>query len=77
MKKILCIFVLLFSISFIALPANANNLEKENNYSSGNVLANQTRTRYVYVRGKRYRVTYRLYRRNGRLYYRIVNYRRA
>ena len=77
MRKFLLVFVLLVSIGFVAMPANANTPNFEKNSASSNNLSNQTRTRYVRMHGKRYRVTYKLYKRNGRWYYRILSARRA
>ena len=77
MRKFLLVFVLLVSIGFVAMPANAKTPNLEKNSASSNNLFNQTRTRYVRMHGKRYRVTYKLYKRNGRWYYRILSARRA
>ena len=71
------VFVLLASIGFVVIPANAKMANLENNTASSSNLLNQTRTRYVRMHGKRYRVTYKLYKRNGRWYYRILSARRA
>ena len=77
MRKFLLVFVLLVSIGFVAMPANAKPPNIEKNSASSSNLLNQTRTRYVRMNGKRYRVTYKLYKRNGRWYYRILSARRA
>jgi hypothetical protein len=77
MRKILLLFVLAASIGFTALPANAATPKAEKNSVMGSSGLNQVRTRYVRVRGRRYRVTYRIVRRGGRYRYQILSYRRA
>lgn len=77
MKKIILVTFLILASCFVIFPSNAKALEnKANSVTTGN-FANQVRTRYVRVRGKRYRVTYRTFRRNGRTYIKILSYRRA
>ena len=77
MRKFLFIFVLVVSMGMVAMPAGAKTPGAGEKSSLNNVSGNQTRTRYVRLRGKRYRVTYRLFKRGGRWYYRIVSARRA
>lgn len=77
MKKIVLVTFLILASCFVVFPSNAKaEVNKSNLISSGN-FANQVRTRYVWVRGKRYRVTYRTFTRKGRKYIRILSYRRA
>ena len=77
MRNFLLVFVLLVSIGFVVIPTIAKTPNLENNSASSSNLLNQTRTRYVRMNGKRYRVTYKLFKRNGRWYYRILSARRA
>lgn len=77
MKKIILVTFLIFASCLVVFPSNAKaEVNKANSIASGNS-ASQVRTRYVKVRGKRYRVTYRTFTRNGRRYVKILSYRRA
>ena len=77
MKKVLLMFVLVASIGFVTLPVNAATPNAEKNSVLGSNGLTQVRTRYVRLRGRRYRVTYRIVRYRGRNRIQILSYRRA
>ena len=76
-RKILVYLFVLATAAFIYLPAPAEALAKDANNGSVKTLTANGQTRYVHVRGRRYRVRYRVYRRHGRRYIRILRVRRA
>jgi hypothetical protein len=79
MKKIIVTFVFVFSMLFVMyLPTAAKDINKSANIATKSLtVAYGGGTRYMRMRGKRYKVSYITYRKRGRLYYRITRIRRA
>jgi hypothetical protein len=78
MKKIIVTFAFVFSMMFaMYLPAQASESNNPSALLTKTSAAAFGGTRYIRVRGKRYKVRFTTYRKRGRLYYRITSIRRA
>lgn len=78
-NKLLAIIFVLATVGFLYLPASAKTADANNSktlveVNTANAL---NQVRYVRVRGKRYKVWYKTFRRNGRRYVRVTKIRRA
>ena len=78
-KKLFTLLFVLATVGFICLPTSAKALEdtRTTNLSLSTTLKANNQVRYVRIRGKRYKVWYKTFRRNGRRYVRITRIRRA
>lgn len=79
MKKLTLTFVFVFAMLFaMYLPAQAKDVNKPITVGKTTVTVNYSAgVRYVRVRGKRYKVWYKIYYKHGRRYIRILRYQRA
>ncbi len=75
-SNLLSLILVLVCIAGIYLPAQANDI-KEVSASSNTVLNYSKDVRYVYIRGKRYKVWYKTKYRKGKRYVQIYKVRRA
>lgn len=79
MKKLTLTFVFVFAMLFaMYLPAQAKDVKQPVSFGKTTMTVNYSAgVRYVRVRGKRYKVWYKIYYKNGRRYIRILRYQRA
>ena len=78
-RKLFVLTLILASVLAIYLPAQAKNPKTANdNAVSGKVTFTAlAQVRYVRIRGRRYKVWYKTFRRNGRRYVRVYRVQRA
>lgn len=77
-NKLFAFLLVLSTLGFVYLPSELKAADQNSNTT---ISVNETKAakdvRYVRVRGKRYKVWYKIFYKNGRRYVRILKMRRA
>jgi hypothetical protein len=78
-RKLFVLTLILATVFAVYLPAQAKDAKVTNdNIFNGKItLTASAQVRYVRIRGKRYKVWYKTFRRNGRRYVKVYRVQRA
>ena len=77
-NKVIALLLVLGTLGFVYLPSEVKAADNSSSSILSTIEAKATKdVRYVRVRGKRYKVWYKTFYKNGRRYVRIIRYQRA